>query len=80
VRLRQLVIAATALERTVGQLSHELGVEVAFRDPGVAEFGLVNAVLPVGSDFLEVVSPTLLDAPACAPPAGVVSITTADRS
>lgn len=35
-----------------------------FADPGVAEFGLVNAVFPVGDCFLEVVSPTRPDAPA----------------
>src|SRR6185295_18046794 len=34
-----------------------LGVEVAFRDPGVAAFGLHNAVMPIGDTFLEVVSP-----------------------
>ena len=34
-----------------------LGLEVGFRDPGVGEFGLHNAVLPVGDTFLEVVSP-----------------------
>jgi len=31
---------------------------VGFRDPGVAEFGLENVVIPVGDTFLEVVSPT----------------------
>ena len=35
-----------------------LGLEVAFNDPGVATFGLRNAVLPVGTQFIEVVSPT----------------------
>src|SRR5438445_30421 len=34
-----------------------LGLVVGFRDPGVAEFGLHNAVMPVGETFLEVVSP-----------------------
>jgi hypothetical protein len=38
-----------------------LGVEVCFRDPGVAEFGLHNALMPIGSCFLEVVSPTRPD-------------------
>ena len=32
--------------------------EVAFNDPGVSHFGLENAVIPMGTDFLEVVSPT----------------------
>ena len=31
--------------------------QVAFNDPGVSHFGLENAVIPIGTDFLEVVSP-----------------------
>jgi hypothetical protein len=62
--LRQLVIAASDLDATVDLLRAELGVEVAFEDPGVAEFGLRNAVLAVGDHFLEVVSPKTPDAPA----------------
>jgi hypothetical protein len=42
----------------VADLSRELGLEVAYNDPSVAMFGLRNAVLPVGSQFVEVVSPT----------------------
>ena len=56
-RLRQLVLVAADLEKTVGRLTDELGIEVAYRDPGVGAFGLVNAVMPVGDQFLEVVSP-----------------------
>lgn len=33
------------------------GAEPPYRDPGVGAFGLVNAVLAVGCDFVEVVSP-----------------------
>ena len=58
IRLRQVALVARDLEATVAALGRELGLEVAFRDPGVATFGLVNAVLPVGSQFIEVVSPT----------------------
>ena len=63
-RLRQAVIAASDLETTVGHLTAVLGIAVSFRDPGVAEFGLVNAVMPVGDTFLEVVSPVVATAPA----------------
>ena len=63
-RLRQVVIAARDLETTVGHLTAVLGIAVSFRDPGVAEFGLVNAVMPVGDTFLEVVSPVAATAPA----------------
>jgi hypothetical protein len=64
VRLRQVAFAARALEPAVDALRGRFGLEVAFRDPGVKLFGLRNAVLPVGSDFLEVVSPERPDAPA----------------
>lgn len=48
---------AADLERAVGALHDALGLEVAYRDPAVSAFGLVNAVLPLGSQFVEVVSP-----------------------
>ncbi|MDX1649339.1 MAG: VOC family protein, partial [Myxococcota bacterium] len=63
-RLRQVALAAHDLEPVVAQLQATLDLEVAFRDPGVATFGLHNAVLPVGDAFLEVVSPVRADAPA----------------
>lgn len=63
-RLRQIALAARDLETTVADLRAVLGIEVGFRDPGVALFGLVNAVLPVGDAFLEVVSPAQPDASA----------------
>ncbi len=63
-RLRQVVIAARDLETTVAHLTAVLGIAVSFRDPGVGEFGLVNAVMPVGDTFLEVVSPVAATAPA----------------
>jgi hypothetical protein len=63
VRLRQLVIAAEALE-TADALAEALGLGPGFPDPGVAEFGLVNRVYALGDQFLEVVVPTALTAPA----------------
>jgi len=41
----------------VESLCNLFDIKVSFNDPGVAHFGLENAVLPVGTDFLEVVSP-----------------------
>jgi hypothetical protein len=38
-------------------LTDVLGIEVCFRDPGVAHFGLENALFPVGNELLEVVAP-----------------------
>jgi hypothetical protein len=63
-RLRQVVIAARDLEPTAAHLTGIFGLVVSFRDPAVAAFGLVNAVIPVGDTFLEVVSPVTDDAPA----------------
>ena len=55
-RLRQAVLAASDLEGTK-KLLESHGLRDPFRDPGVKEFGLDNAVYPVGDTFLEVVSP-----------------------
>ena len=57
IRLRQVALVAHDLDAVLGDLHRAFGLEVAYRDPGVAAFGLVNAVLPVGDQFLEVVSP-----------------------
>lgn len=57
-RLRQLCLVAENLDPLVEELSAVFGVEVCHRDPGVAMFGLHNALLPFGSNFIEVVSPT----------------------
>ena len=40
------------------QLCDVLGIEVCYRDPGVAHFGLENALMPIGNQLLEVVAPT----------------------
>jgi len=56
-RIRQVALVARDLDPVVADLCAVFGLEVAFNDPGVAEFGLRNAVMPVGSTFLEVVSP-----------------------
>jgi hypothetical protein len=50
-------LVARELEPVVEDLRAVFGLEVSLRDPGVAEFGLHNAVMPVGDTFLEVVSP-----------------------
>lgn len=63
-RLRQVVLAARDLDATVADLTATFGIRVSFNDPGVAEFGLVNAVMPIGDTFLEVISPVSPTAPA----------------
>ncbi|MEO1055584.1 MAG: VOC family protein [Actinomycetota bacterium] len=57
IRLRQVAMIATDLDPVIEQLTATFGIEVCFHDPGVAEFGLRNALLLVGDQFLEVLSP-----------------------
>ena len=57
VRLRQVALVASSLEPVVSALESQLRLRVAYRDPSVAMFGLHNAVMPIGSQFVEVVSP-----------------------
>jgi len=56
-RLRQVALVAERLAPVLDDLAAVFGLEVAYRDPGVARFGLENALLPVGCQFLEVVAP-----------------------
>jgi hypothetical protein len=56
-RLRQIALVAEALDPAVDELCDLFGLEVCYRDPGVAHFGLVNALLPVGNQFIEIVAP-----------------------
>jgi hypothetical protein len=63
-RLRQIALVAHDLEPVVRDLNTVFGLRVAFRDPAVGVFGLVNAVMPVGGEFLEVVQPVKADASA----------------
>ena len=56
-KLRQCVFVCKDLESSCEELCDILGIEVAYRDPGVAKWGLVNVVCPTGHDFLEIVTP-----------------------
>jgi Glyoxalase-like domain len=56
-RLRQIALIADDIEAVVDHLKSVLGLEVGFVDPHISVFGLQNRLLPVGSQFLEVVSP-----------------------
>jgi hypothetical protein len=57
-RLRQIALVAESLAPVERSLIEVLGLKVCYRDPGVAHFGLENALLPVGNQLLEVVAPT----------------------
>lgn len=60
-RLRQAVLVASELEPVASALRAGLGLSEPFRDPGVGEFGLSNAVFALGDCFLEVISPSRPD-------------------
>ena len=61
-RLRQIAFIARELDPIAEQLDAVFDLKVGFRDPGVEYFGLRNIVMPVGGEFLEVVSPFRDDA------------------
>jgi hypothetical protein len=58
IRLRQVALVAADLDDAVSELCAAFGLRVCFNDPGVAAFGLRNALMVIGDQFLEVVSPT----------------------
>jgi Glyoxalase-like domain len=64
VRLRQGVVVDWELEPLCGRLRSGLGLGEPFADPGVAEFGLRNAVMALGDTFIEVIAPIAPGAPA----------------
>ena len=57
-RLRQICLVAQELEPRVAELADIFGLAVCHRDGNVAKYGLVNALLPIGASFLEVVAPS----------------------
>lgn len=60
-RLRQVCLVAEKLAPVEEAVCEILGVSVCYRDPGVARFGLENALFPIGNQFLEVVAPVEQD-------------------
>lgn len=56
-RLRQICLVARDLETTAGKLTSVFGLKISIRDPAVEKHGLKNVVMPIGTTFLEVVSP-----------------------
>ena len=60
-RIRQIVFAAHDLHQSQDVLATLLHLMGPFRDPGVAEFGIDNAVFCFGDQFIEVMSPTQPD-------------------
>ncbi|HCB34881.1 MAG TPA: hypothetical protein DEP69_07030, partial [Acidimicrobiaceae bacterium] len=58
IRLRQIAVTTADLRKTAGDLQTVLGLEPCHTDPGVEVFGLKNVLWPVGTQFIECVTPT----------------------
>ncbi|MFM7062792.1 MAG: VOC family protein [Actinomycetes bacterium] len=56
-RLRQIAVVAEDLHKAALDIGTVLGAEACFTDPGVKIFGLKNTLWPIGTQFLEVVTP-----------------------
>jgi hypothetical protein len=63
-RIRQIVFAVQQLQPARELLAKLFQLSTPFRDPGVAEFGIDNAVFSFGDQFIELISPTR-DGTAC---------------
>ena len=57
IRLRQICLVAPRLEPVIADVAGIMGLAVCYRDGNVEKYGLVNALLPVDTILLEVVSP-----------------------
>ncbi len=57
IRLRQIAVVTSDLHKSATDIGTVLGVEACFTDPGVKQFGLKNMLWPIGTQFLEVVTP-----------------------
>ena len=56
-RIRQIVFVVSDLAASSRRLADLLALDPPFRDPGVAEFGIDNAVFAFGDQFVELISP-----------------------
>ncbi len=57
-RLRQVALVTSDCDEVGGQLRRAFAWDEPFSDPGVDQFGLMNAVFAAGDTFVEVVAPT----------------------
>ena len=56
-RLRQVALVTSELTPAEAELCGALDLALCHRDPGLIEFGLHNALFPIGDRFLEIVCP-----------------------
>lgn len=57
ITLRQICLVAEDLDAQVDDFAAVFGLKVCFIDEGVSAFGLKNALLPIGTNLLEIVCP-----------------------
>ena len=57
IQLRQICLVAYDINQVIDDLKSILGINSCYVDPGVERFGLENNRMPIGRNFLEVVSP-----------------------
>lgn len=57
-RLRQICLVAPNVEPAASDIAAVMGLNICYRDPNVARYGLENVLYPVDSVLLEVVAPT----------------------
>jgi hypothetical protein len=57
--LRQICLVASELRPAIEDLIAVLGLEVCYVDPLVEVFGVENSLMPVGTNFIEVVAPIM---------------------
>ncbi len=55
--IRQICLVAEKLQPVADDFKHIFGIEVCHIDPNVAIFGLENCLLPIGTNFMEIVAP-----------------------
>ena len=56
-RLRQIALVTPELRPVEQDICNQLGLEVCYRDPGLAHFGLRHGLYAIGDQLLEVVAP-----------------------
>jgi hypothetical protein len=55
--IRQICLVAHELKPVIKDFHNVFGIENCYSDPQVEFFGLENVLLPIGSNFIEIVSP-----------------------
>lgn len=65
-RFRQVCLVCDDLPKACADIEHVLGLQLAHRDPELADYAVENAVYPLGNCFIELLAPLGPDSPAAA--------------